>query len=158
MIELSNTDKTVLGFKLDISGNSEVPVSNFVLKVSEEIFLMFPARIMNDKAIVNVPPLSFLSTMEAGNLEAYLEVIVDNQYFKPWEGSAVFKPSVKIQASLENTPIEANEDTNKSKVSAILETEEVEEEKPNKKETPFKDFISKKQKVSLDKFLETNIQ
>lgn len=101
MIELSSTETTTIGFKINIEGNTETPTSRFVLKISDDIFLMFPAKVMEDKAVVNVPALSFLSAFKESELESYLEVFVNGSFFVPWQGSSILKTPVNIKASLE---------------------------------------------------------
>ena len=101
MIELSSTDTTTIGFKINIEGNSQDPKARFILKINDDFSMLFPCRIFEDKAIVNVPALSFVSTLGEEVLEAFLEVYVDESFFVPWYGSAVIKKPKRIEAKLE---------------------------------------------------------
>ena len=101
MIELSSTDTTTIGFKINIEGNSQDLKARFILKINDDFSMLFPCRIFEDKAIANVPALSFVSTLGEEVLEAFLEVYVDESFFVPWYGSAVIKKPKRIEAKLE---------------------------------------------------------
>lgn len=162
MIELSSTETTTIGFKINIEGNSETPSARFLLKISDDISLMFPSRVHEDKAVVNVPALSFLSSLKESELPACLEVMVNGSYFTPWQGMALLKTPVKVQANLDtsqsvnmakqqmknivsaevDTTVQFEEKEYKSKVKKPELNEEKEEQK--KKTESFSDFIRKK--------------
>ena len=164
MIELSSTETTTIGFKINIEGNSETPSARFLLKISDDISLMFPSRVYEDKAIVNVPALSFLSSLKESELPACLEIMVNGSYFTPWQGMALLKTPVKVQANLDtNAPlnmakqqmknvVSAEVDTtvqfeskeHKSKIKRINEEETIEDKTDKKKVESFSDFIKKK--------------
>lgn len=137
MIELSSTETTTIGFKINVEGNSQTPTARFLLKISDEISLMFPARVFEDKAIVNVPALSFLSSVKESELPSCLEVMVNGSYFTPWQGMSLLKTPVKVQADLEaDTSIEMAKEQMRNVVSAEVDTtvkfEDVEDEPRNK--------------------------
>lgn len=157
MIELSSTEPTTIGFKVNIEGNSETPKARFFLTVSDDFALMFPANVYEDKAIVNIPALSFLSSFKESELPAHFEVLVNGSFFVPWEGIAVLKTPVKFSANLAGDEIRISsaepkvraevdatiryEDTeHKSKVS-VLKEDPIEEKT---KTESFSDFIKKK--------------
>lgn len=161
MIEISSTETTTIGFKINIEGNSETPSARFLLKISDDISLMFPSRVYEDKAIVNVPALSFLSSLKESELPACLEVMVNGSYFTPWQGMALLKTPVKVQANLDtNASVGMAKQQMKNVVSAEIDTtqfeskeykskvkktseEELTEEKKEKAES-FADFVKKK--------------
>lgn len=102
MIELFKNGITTLGFKINIEGNVESPQGRFVIEINEDIFLMFPAKVYEEKAIVNVPSLSFLN-LEATEIKAYFEVITDGSFFVPWSGMVVLKEPTKVSAEIEQS-------------------------------------------------------
>jgi len=127
MIELSSTDTTTIGFKINIEGNTQEPKARFILKINDDFSMLFPCRVFEDKAIVNVPALSFIFNLGEEALEAFLEVYVDESFFVPWYGSAVIKKPKKIEARLDNN-IEVTYKRNEINPFESFKSKELEEE------------------------------
>lgn len=150
MIELSSTDRTTIGFKIHVEGSVERPIARFFVKITEDIQLVFPAEVINDKAIVNVPALNFLATVDESELPASLEVIIDNNYFVPWQGTATLKTPVRIQANLEKSDVKFKKNrVDLSSISVTVDGEEIDQEdyetyEEGTKEDSFKEYLKNK--------------
>lgn len=159
MVELSATKATTLGFKLNVEGSTETPLVRFCVKAGEDFLVSFYAQVFKDKAIVNVPPLSFISEYKTESFESFLEIVVNGSYFVPWKGVAMLKSPVNVRADFENkieepedivsAEIDATiryEDTEHKSKASVLKEDPVEEKlSQEKKETEsFSDFIKKK--------------
>jgi len=152
MIELSSTEVTTIGFKINVEGNVEPPTSRFFIRISDDFSIMFPAKVFEDKAIVNVPALSFLTSFKESQLIAWLEVLVDNSYFIPWQGEVSLRTPVKVAATIDSNNLELKRDKIKSFVSAEVDMQTAYESKKkiskeralDINEDSFSSFVKKK--------------
>lgn len=164
MIKVSSKKPTTIGFRIEIQGNTSVPLVRFIIKNEENVGFVFKTNIYDDKVMVNLPPLNSVSnTLVEGDFNSFLEVIVDESYFIPWEGQVSVSSPVQVKATVE-TDVENKEksknvfsvtassiDDNKeesfinTKKQVIKEeNKQTKSEKENKSESDFFKFLKNK--------------
>lgn len=133
MLELHTDKETHIDFKLNIEGNTSTPICRFVLKLNSETSLTLLTTVSTGMISLSVPPLKELLQNVASSVDAYLEVIVDNNYYIPWNGNITIIEDVNIEVE----PISSTIPRETIEISAILskmEKTEVEEQKEVLKE------------------------
>lgn len=128
MLELHTDKETHIDFKLNIEGNASTPICRFVLKLNSEISLTLLTTVSTGMISLTVPPLKELLQNVASSVDAYLEVIVDNSYYIPWNGNITIIEDVNIEIE----PISSTTPRETIEISAILSKMEKAEENEDK--------------------------
>ena len=134
MIELDFSKKPELIFQLNIEGNKSVPKANLVIKIDEKKSLKIEGFVVNDQVKIS-PDTSLKEIINKEQYKAFLEVIVDNNYFVPWEDTISIHYPIKITA--ESQYIESDKISVKSK-EVIIENKEENNLSPD---SPASEFI-----------------
>lgn len=103
MIQITAGKETELKFQLNIEGSKKDPKVRLALNGGSSSILLEGKRDEKGVAKVVIPSSSFIESLSSQKVDAFLEVIVDNQYFTPWKGKIEFKEDVKVQAETEET-------------------------------------------------------
>lgn len=127
MIELKLNKESELSFEINIEGSNEKPRVRLMLEMDNKMKLAIEGTILEGQAKVVVPSLMDLKEKLSGeNVKGSLEVIVDNNFFIPWEEYFSLKAPITVQA--ESTKVENNK-TPEIKISVksnkIKETKEI---------------------------------
>lgn len=158
MINLKLDRNTDLSFKLNIEGSEDLPISRFILKLTEDFDLILHGKIVDKKYVkVNIPPLAqFKEIFSWETVKCFLEVVIDNSIFVPWESDAQIIRPLLVRA--EEVEVETNEEIVEEKkptVSLTLETVSIE-----KDSVKFEDFsdLSKNSDRDLDESYDFEIE
>lgn len=137
MMDLKINKTSELSFKLNIQGSTAPPKARLVFKMNENSELAINGKVVeNGRVKVEIPPLVDLKEKFNSNItHAYLEVIIDENYFKPWEGEFNFKQPLVVTAESEEDVSE--EPIKENKVS--IEIEDLKEKEEEEPITPIKE-------------------
>lgn len=101
MINVRSDKEFNLDFKMNIEGTEKAPQVRFVFEMENGIHVSFPGQYIKAENTVQVslPSLDSIGIFEKReNLNAKLEVIVENNYFTPWEDIISIKHPVHVSA------------------------------------------------------------
>jgi flagellar biosynthesis GTPase FlhF len=135
MIDLRTNKESELSFRLNIEGTlDEAPRARLIIKLNNQSAIAIDGEVLNDKVKVTIPPLqNSLREDTIGNqAECFLEIMLGEYYFVPWENTFNFKRPVSVtaEAAEYNDLKESKEDT---KVSITVD-DIVEKDSPEKLE------------------------
>ena len=99
MMELKLNKESELSFDINVEGSKETPRARLILEMEDSMELAIKGSVKEGSVTVKVPSLMSLKEKLSGdNVRGYLEVIVDNGYFVPWEEYFSLKAPVTVQA------------------------------------------------------------
>ncbi len=99
MIELKLNKESELSFEINIEGSEETPKARLMLEMEDKMELSIAGVIKEGQVSVVVPSLMDLKEKLSGeNVKGRLEVIVDNNFFIPWEEYFSLKAPITVQA------------------------------------------------------------
>ncbi len=143
-IRLKSNESKTLEFGMEIDGTKNDPNLRFIIE-TENAHYMFPGRFEDDKAIIDMPKLNtIVESIDAGEYDARIEVIIDDNFYEPWSGSIDIVNPVEIK--MEDVP---NLKESKKKVT-IAVTEGCSTKKA-KKDTTTKAKKATKKKITEKK-------
>lgn len=163
MIDLKTNKKSELTFKLNVEGSpQEAPKARLVIELQNHSYMAIEGEVFKDKVTVEIPPLKSLrEEFLPEKTKCYLEVIIGENYFIPWQNEFNLKEPISVKAEATETEGLKEHEENPTKVSISIDsvTEEVEEtpieEEPNEN---LKDLMHKQNidtpeedKASLEK-------
>lgn len=123
MIEILMTKAVDLTFKLNIEGTQSLPKVRLVIE-KPDINIMFPGTVSGDSTKVVIPELrKFGSVFSEGRYQAYLEVLIEDNRFVPWEDVINLSYPVAVKAAMED--ISQNEEdtsTNEPVITVVENT------------------------------------
>lgn len=94
--EISLGKETHLKFQVAIEGTAQQPEARLSLSFPDYT-LSFPAELKEKNTVhVTIPKLPFLENTSIEEVSAALEIVVENQYFVPWEDMLGVKKEVKV--------------------------------------------------------------
>lgn len=99
MIKLPLNRPIELEFKLNIRGSNNVPIIRLVIPINDSTLISITGSFNQDTSIVKVPVLNSIICAGFTKKEAWLEAIIDGNYFTPWKDSIEFD-GVEVVASL----------------------------------------------------------
>lgn len=151
MATISPLKSTNLRFNLNIIGSQDPPSVRLLMNFSEDYSVVLEGEVIEGVATVKVPHMPFLESIKASSLPAKLEVIVDGQFFVPWQDNLEIKKEVKVESvALEDQT--TNDEKASVSVNAIYEAEEeYEEPKQPDEEIPKKKVPNESKEMELDK-------
>lgn len=110
MIELKLNKESELSFEINVEGSKEPPKARLIFEVDSNMELALKGKIQEGNVKVSVPSLMDLKEKLSGeNVKGYLEVIVDNNYFVPWEEHFSLKAPITVQAESASAPVKQSE-------------------------------------------------
>jgi len=99
MMELKLNKESELSFDLDIEGSSDAPKARLILEMEDKMELAIKGSFSEGTVTVEVPSLlSLKEKLKGDTVKGYLEVIVDSNYFVPWEESFSLKAPITVKA------------------------------------------------------------
>jgi len=89
-----------LSFKVNVEGSNEKPDVRFAFVMPNGVNISFPGQYNgNDMVEVSLPSLESLGLFnETSSINAKLEVIVENNYFVPWNDTIGIRHPVRVSA------------------------------------------------------------
>ncbi len=143
MIELKLNKESELSFDINIEGSEETPKARLILEMDNSMELAITGTVSKGSVKVKVPSLMDLKEKLKGeNVKGYLEVIVDSNYFVPWDEYFNLKHPVTVQA--ESTKVKKQKE-----IKITVGKNKIEEK--NEIVTIKKDFQIPKTKVLMEK-------
>lgn len=133
MATISPLKSTNLRFNLNILGSQEQPSVRLMMNFSEDYSVALEGSVLEGVATVKVPHMPFLESINASSIPAKLEVVVDGQFFVPWQDNLEIKKEVKIESVVLDDQEYKEEKTSVS-VNAIYEEEEPEDSEGEEEE------------------------
>jgi hypothetical protein len=127
MATISPLKSTNLRFNLNILGSQEQPSVRLMMNFSEDYSVALEGSVLEGVATVKVPHMPFLESINATSIPAKLEVVVDGQFFVPWQDNLEIKKEVKVESVALEDQTTKEEKTSVS-VNAIYEEADSEEE------------------------------
>jgi len=107
MIDLKLNKESELSFELNIEGNKSTPKARLIFEIDNQMELAIIGKISENSVKITVPSLMDLKEKLSGeNVKGYLEVIVDESYFVPWD--ELFSLTAPITVQAESTKIVNN--------------------------------------------------
>lgn len=99
MMELKLNKESELSFDINIEGSKETPKARLLLEMEDSMELAISGTVKEGVVTIKIPSLLALKEKLSGdNVKGYLEVIVDNNYFIPWEENFSLKEPITVQA------------------------------------------------------------
>lgn len=100
MIRIKSDKQFDLRFKVDIRGSKEEPETRFVFEMANGIKVSFPGQKDGQIVTVPFPSLESLGIFTEGtpSLNAKLEVIVEGNYFVPWDDRVEILNPIRVSA------------------------------------------------------------
>jgi hypothetical protein len=98
-----------------------------MMNFSEDYSVALEGSVLEGVATVKVPHMPFLESINATSIPAKLEVVVDGQFFVPWQDNLEIKKEVKVESVALEDQTTKEEKTSVS-VNAIYEEADSEEE------------------------------
>lgn len=120
MMRIKADKEFELRFKVDVKGSKETPETRFVFEMANGIKVGFPGQKSGKLVNVPFPTLDSLGIFaENETLNAKLEVIVEGNYFVPWQDKVQLLQPIRVSAeSVEPTEEELAEDHVEAHVNA----------------------------------------
>jgi hypothetical protein len=141
MITFKSDTCKKMKFNIGVTGvDPAALVSKFTL-LSENISVSFPAKMIDNDIVVEIPALENAVGMFEGNISAKLEIIAGDTYITPWEDTVKIDQVVKVEARI--TEVEEIEKKLEIKASIIAELD-----KPEPKKAP---IVKEEKKVTVKK-------
>ena len=110
MMELKLNKESKLSFEMNIEGNKETPKARLMFEMEDGLELALKGKITEGTIEVEIPSLMDLKEKLSGdNVRGYLEVMVDGNYFIPWDETFSLKAPVTVQAESTGITSETNE-------------------------------------------------
>lgn len=148
-----------LQFQLDIAnnGNESNKASDvrFVINNNDYNLSFNATKVDENQYKVDIPMLGNL--MRSGTKKCFVEVIVEDKHFKPWESLVEFEDVLKVEAKFVNKT--KNEKTNNSPIQLTMlknESKKVDEEVITEKEDEI--FEQKEQELDLSDIVRQSIK
>jgi hypothetical protein len=99
MMRIKADKEFELRFKVDVKGSKETPETRFVFEMANGIKVAFPGQKSGKLVNVPFPTLDSLGIFaENESLDAKLEVIVEGNYFVPWEDKVQLLQPIRVSA------------------------------------------------------------
>lgn len=101
MINIRADKEFSMDFQINIEGSEQTPQVRFVFEMSNGVNISFPGHYQkaNDKVRVSLPSLNSIGLFEeTENVNAKLEVIVEDSYFAPWQDVISIKHPMQVTA------------------------------------------------------------
>lgn len=118
MIDLRLDRESELSFTLNIEGSTSPPRSRLVLKMNDDFELALKGKVEGDKVYVDIPILTTFKESFSGKvIQAYLEVVVDENYFIPWEDNFYLEQPLIVQVEQSEEGIIKEEKKTKISIS-----------------------------------------
>lgn len=133
MATISPLKSTNLRFNLNILGSQEQPSVRLMMNFSEDYSVALEGSVLEGVATVKVPHMPFLESINASSIPAKLEVVVDGQFFVPWQDNLEIKKEVKVE-SVALDDQEYKEEKASVSVNAIYEEEDSEDSEGEEEE------------------------
>ncbi len=150
-MKLQSNQSKQLSFDMLIENAKTEPTAKFTFICENGIELSFPCALKDGKVEVNLPELNeHVNLLPNKEYEAFLEMVVDETYQKPWEGTVTIERPVSVRVrDLDEKTI-----TKEKKVKATLVSED-DVSKPKQDELTKtvvkKDPVTKKKKPVKEK-------
>jgi len=128
MINIYTNKETKLRFKLNVEGSNLAPQVRLVVKFIDDNNLLIEGLVYQDRVTVTVPKLDkYLNENKSKILKAFLEVIVDDNYFVTWKDDfQIIDPvNVTVEKVIDDTKKESIEENHISTVLEEIETDEI---------------------------------
>lgn len=132
MIDLKTSKKSELSFQLNVEGSpQESPRARLVIELQNHSVMAIEGTVLKDKVTIEVPPLKSLrEEFLPEKTKCYLEVIIGENYFIPWENELNLREPISVKAeATESSDIKESEDA-PTRVSISMDSvaEKIEEE------------------------------
>lgn len=124
MIDLKTNKKSELTFKLNIEGSpQEAPKARIVIELQNKSYIAIEGNVLKDKVTVEIPPLKNLKEeFLLEKAKCYLEVIIGESYFVPWQNEFNLKDPISVKAeATENEDLKENQES-PTKVSISIDS------------------------------------
>jgi hypothetical protein len=149
MITFKSDTCKKMKFNIGVTGiDPAALISKFTL-VSENVSVSFPAKMIKNDIVVEIPALENAVGMFEGNISAKLEVIAGDTYITPWEDTVKIDKVVKVEATI--TEVEEIEKKIKPAIKASIIAEL--DKEPEIKVVNEKKKITKKVEKEVPKWL-----
>jgi len=111
MIKLNVNEEKQLNFAVQIGGVNHDQIVSHLRITLEGIEYGFPATVINDAIIVDLPALNKIvakKLKEGDEASVKLEMIADNHYLVPWRDTAVFSNPLVVEAKIVGDTVVSN--------------------------------------------------
>ncbi len=110
MIELKLNKESELSFDINIEGSDAEPKARLILEMEDNMELAISGNVQEGTVSVQVPSLLALKEkLKEDKVKGYLEVIVDNGYFIPWQEYFNLKEPITVQAEATQVSLKQKE-------------------------------------------------
>lgn len=145
MIELKLNKESELSFEINVEGSDKKPRARLMFEMEDKMELALEGKVNENSVNVTVPSLMDLREKLSGdNIKGYLEVIVDETYFVPWEEYFSLKAPVTVQA--ESTKVDTQESPD---IKISVKTKKIKEK--TAEVTIIEDYQIPKTRILLEK-------
>lgn len=122
-LKLKSSESTCLKFGVNIYGTDIEPKLRFIIE-TDLIQYMFLGSLEDGNAIINIPRLdTILEKIDVGSYNAKVEVILNDNYYEPWNGVIDIENPVEVEIS-SDLELTEKETTKEIKVQ-LLEIKEI---------------------------------
>lgn len=147
MIKVNINESSELSFRLKVEGNATEPKGKLVLKVNPQLELNFVGEVQDSKIVINLPALKeYKEILKTNIIESYLEVVIGDNYFVPWEGKLTLEQPIQVQVEAQDEEEDKLEENKSIKVDVEIEPRKKEEVKKPFKKEELKDNKPKEEK------------
>ncbi len=100
MITFKSDSPKKMKFNIGVTGvDPAALISKFTL-ISENVSVSFPAKMIANDIVVEIPALEKAVDIFEGNISAKLEIIAGDTYITPWEDTVKIDQVVKVEATI----------------------------------------------------------